>query len=80
MANSILQEVVTITFADVYKVSIKFKLMILDLLVYLPGVKYVHPQALYRNFMARMNDPSVQVLPFDLKLEAAYWLRDFFKL
>ena len=43
----------------------------------LPTVKFVHPQALFRNFSER-TDANPSKLPFDVKLETKYMIKNLF--
>lgn len=67
--TSKISKVISFKVADFYKFNILFDLSILDMTLSLPSVKFVHPQALYRNSSER-NVTNPYKLPFDLKLEA----------
>ena len=45
----------------------------------LPSVKFVHPQALYRNHVMRQSNATIPKLAFDMKLEANYTITQLFQ-
>lgn len=45
----------------------------------LPSVKFVHPQALFRNHALRQSNSTIPKLPFDMKLEANYAISQLIK-
>ena len=65
-------EVLTFLISDFYQYTITFNLNLIDVTLSLPSLKFVHPQALYRNHVMRLSDASIPKLPFDIKLEANY--------
>jgi len=65
-------EALTFKISDFYEYKIIFDLNLIDVTLSLPSVKFVHPQALYRNHLMRQSNASIPKLPFDMKLEANY--------
>ena len=65
-------EALTFKISDFYEYKIIFDLNLIDVTLSLPSVKFVHPQALYRNHVMRQSNASIPQLPFDMKLEANY--------
>lgn len=45
----------------------------------LPSVKFVHPQALFKNHALRQSNATIPKLPFDMKLEANYAISQLIK-
>ena len=74
-----ISKAISFTVADFYKFKISFDLSILDMTLSLPTVKFVHPQALYRNFSEKTGANPYK-LPFDVKLESQYSITDLLKV
>jgi fucose 4-O-acetylase-like acetyltransferase len=70
--NCLFTETISIIVSEFYQMKITFKFYPINIDFWPLTSTFVHPQALYRNFLRRISGKTSTKIPFDLKVGMAF--------